>query len=66
MCIRDRYVPVARVSVLVIADNCDNNVIYLGITKNTDGDLTKNNNVDLVYDKIMMGGNPMYYYYGTM
>ena len=50
--IDDKYLPVGRSSVLVAADNWDN-VIYLGITNNTDGDLTKNNNVDLIYDVIM-------------
>ena len=64
--IDDEYVPVGRSSVLVVADNCNNNVIYLGITSNTDGDLTKNKNVDMIYDKIIMGDNPMYYSYGTM
>ena len=65
--IDDEYVPVGRVSVLVIADNCDNNVIYLGITKNTNGDLTNNTNVDMIYDKVIVGGNPRYYYYfGTI
>ena len=58
MCIRDRS------SVLIVADNCDD-VTHLGVTTETYGDLTKNNNVDLVYDTIIMGGNPMYYSYGT-
>ena len=53
MCIRDRYVPVGRISVLVVADNCDE-VTYLGVTINTNGDLTKNTNADMTYNK--MGG----------
>ena len=63
--IEDKHLSVGRVNVLVVTDNCDD-VTYLGVTTETYGDLTKNNNVDLVYDKIIMGGNPMYYYYGTM
>ena len=63
MCIRDsvyiddKYLPVGRSSVLVAADNCDN-VIYLGITNNTDGDLTKNNNADLIYDCLLYTSLP--------
>ena len=33
----------------------------------TNGDWTETNNVDLVYDKIIiMGGNPKYYYCGKI
>ena len=62
----DKYVPVGRISVLVVADICDNNVTYLGVTINTNGDWTKNNNADLAYDEIIMGGNPKNYYSGIM
>ena len=62
------HLPVARVSVLVTADNnSDEKLKNVILTMNTNGDCTKNTNVDMTYDKVMMGGNPMhYYYYGTM
>ena len=60
----DKHSPVGRVSALVVPDNCDNNVTHLGLTMNTNGDWIKNNNVDLVYDKIEMGDDPKNYYYG--
>ena len=63
--IDDKYLPVGRSSVLVVADNCDD-VTYLGVTTETYGDLTKNNNVDLIYDIVIRGGNTKYYYYGRM
>ena len=28
--------------------------------------MTKNNNADMTYDNVIKGGNPMYYYCGTM
>ena len=64
-CIDDENVPVGS-SVLVVDDKCNNDVTYLGVTTNTYGDLTKNNNADLIYDIVIMRGNPMYYYGGTM
>ena len=42
-----KYVPVGRISVLVVADKYDNEVTYLGVTINTNGDWTKNTDVDL-------------------
>ena len=55
MCIRDRY---------IVVDDCNNDVMV--ITKNTDGGFIKNTNVDLIYDKIILGGNPIDYYFGIM
>ena len=52
-----------RVNVLVVAEYCDNYVIVI---TNTDGDFIKNTNVNLIYDKIILGGNPKDYYFGTM
>ena len=50
------HVPVVRVSVLVTADNySDKKLNDVIVTINTDGDLTKNTNVDMTYDKVMMG-----------
>ena len=70
MCIRDSnniHLPVVRISALVTADNySDEHINDLIVTNDTDGDLTKNNNADLVYDKIIMGDNPRDYYYGKM
>ena len=40
------------------SDNKLNDVIVI---TNTDGDLTKNNNVKLIYDVVIMRGNPMHY-----
>ena len=51
---------------MCIRDRCDNDVTYLGVTINTNGEWTKNTNVDMTYDKVIMGGNPTHYYYGTM
>ena len=59
----DKHLPVERVSVLVVADNCDNDVI---VTINTNGDWTNNTNVDMIYDKVIMGGYPKNYYDGTL
>ena len=53
MCIRDR----------VVAEYCNNDVLVI---TNTYGDFIKNTNVNLIYDKIIMGGTPIYYYSGTM
>ena len=64
--IDDKYLPVGRSSVLVVADKCDNEVTHLGLTINTNGDLTKNTNSHMDYEKIIMEGNPMPYYCGTM
>ena len=61
--IDDRHLPVGRVNVLVVAEYCDNDVLVI---TNTDGDFIKNTNVDLIYDIVIRGGNPKYYYYGTM
>ena len=36
------------------------------VITNTDGDLTKNNNVNLIYNAVTMRGNPIYYYFGTI
>ena len=59
--------PVERVSVLVTADvYCDKNLNDMIEIINTDGDLTKNDNVYMIYDKVIRGGNPEDYYYGTM
>ena len=61
------HLPVVRVSVLVTADNYrDKKFNDVIVTINTDGEWTKNTNVDMIYDKVMMGGNPIHYYYGTM
>ena len=49
----DKHLPVERVSVLIVADNCDNDVI---VTINTNGDWTNNTNVVMIFDKIIMGG----------
>ena len=63
----DKHLPVMRVSVLVTADNYSNKKINDSIvTNDANGDLTKNNNADLVYDKIILGDNPRDYYYGKM
>ena len=56
--IDDKHLPVGRSSVLIVADKCDNEVTYLGLTINTKGDWTKNTDVDFAYDKIIMGNNP--------
>ena len=59
--------PVVKVSVLVTADDySDEKLKDVIVITNTDGDLTKNTNADLIYDIVIMGGNPRYYYYGTM
>ena len=34
----DKHLPSGRISVLVVADNCDNDVTHLGVTINTNGD----------------------------
>ena len=57
--IDDKLLPVGRSSVLVVADKCDNEVTHLGVTMNTNGDWIKNTNVDMIYDKVIMEGNPM-------
>ena len=62
----DEHLLVGRISVLVVADDGDNDVTHLGVTINTNGDWTKNTDVDLAYDKIIMGDNPRNYYYGEM
>ena len=49
----DKHLPWSRISVLVVGDNCDNDVTYLGLTINTDGDRTKIINVDRFYDRII-------------
>ena len=36
------------------------------IRDSTDGDFIKNNNVNLIYDVVIIRGNPIYYYFGTM
>ena len=61
--IEDKHLSVGRVNVLVVAEYCDNNVLVI---TNTDGDFIKNSNTDLIYDTVIRGGNPKYYYYGTM
>ena len=73
MCIRDRintdnkHLPVVRVSILVTADNYSNKKINDSIVANdTNRDLTKNNDVDVTDDKIIMWGNPEHYYYGIL
>ena len=48
----------------VVAEYGNNDVMV--ITKNTDGDFIKNTDVDLIYDKIILGVNPIDYYFGTM
>ena len=59
--------PVERVSVLVTADTySDEKLNDVIVIINTDGDLTKNINVNMIYDKVIMGGYPKNYYYGTM
>ena len=50
----DKHSPAGRISVLVVADNCDNDVTHLSVTINTNGDWTKNNNVNMAYDKIII------------
>ena len=56
-----------RVSLLVTADNCsDEKIKDVIVTINTNGNWTKNTNVDMTYDKVIMGGNPMHYYYGIL
>ena len=52
----DKHLPVGRVNVPVVAEYCNNDVMVI---TNTDGDFIKNTNVDLIYDKIIMGGNPI-------
>ena len=63
--IDDKHLPVGRISVLVVADNCDNDVTHLGLTINTNADLTILD-VDMAYDKIIKGDNLENYYYGIM
>ena len=52
MCIRDRYVPVGRISVLVV-EEYDEKIIYLGVTTNTDGEKTSND-IDRFYDLMIV------------
>ena len=49
--IDDKYVPVGRISVLVV-EEYDEKIIYLGVTTNTDRDWTKLTNIDQVYETI--------------
>ena len=56
-----KYLPVNEP---IVAEHGNNNVMV--ITKNTDGDFTNNTDVDLIYVKIILGGNPIDYYLGTM
>ena len=49
--IDDKYVPVGRISVLVV-DEYDETITYLGVTTNTYGDWTKINNSDKGYEII--------------
>ena len=52
----NKHLPVVRVSALVTADNYSDEKINDSIVTNeTNGDLTKNNNADMDYDKIIMG-----------
>ena len=61
------HLPVVRVSVLVTADTySDEKLNDVIVIINTDGDLTKNINVDMIYDIVITGSNPRYYYFGTM
>ena len=61
----NKHLPVLRVSVLVTADNhSEGNINTLIVTNDTNGDLTKNTDVDFAYDKIIMGNNSENYYYG--
>ena len=39
---------------------------HLDVYKRQDRDFIKNTNADLIYDKIIMWGNHIYYYFGTM
>ena len=49
------HLPVVRVSVLVTADTySDEKLNDVIVITNTDGDLTKNNNADLIYDVVIM------------
>ena len=54
--IDDKYLPVNE---SIVAEYDNNDVMV--ITKNTDGDFTKNTDVDLIYDEIILGGNPIDY-----
>ena len=59
--IDDKYLPVNEP---IVAEYGNNNAMV--ITKNTDGDFTNNTDVNLIYDKIILGGNPIDYCFGTM
>ena len=62
----DKLLPVVRISTLVaIDDYSDENINYLIVTNDTEGDLTIPD-VDMTYDKVIMGDNPGDYYYGKM
>ena len=62
-----KHLPVVRISILVTADGySDENINDLIVTNDTDGDLTTNTDVDMAYDKIIMGDDPGNYYYGIM
>ena len=54
----DKHLPVVRISALVADDYSNESTNYLNVTENTNGDLTKNTDVDMAYDKIIMGDNP--------
>ena len=63
-CINNNNLPDVLMS---IVNEYDEKINCCRMNKNTNGDWTKINDVDLVYDKIIiMGGNPMYDYCGKM
>ena len=65
--VEKKYLPGDRISVLITADYYDDEIInYLTVTKNTKGDWIKNTKVDRLNDKIIMGNDPINYYYGLM
>ena len=57
----NKHVPWSRISVLVVGDNWDDDVTYLGLITNTDRDRTKIINLDKVYE-IIIRNNPIDYY----
>ena len=59
--IDDKYVPVRRISVLVV-EEYDEKITDFILNKTTDGDQTKINDVDRLYDLIIMWNNPVNYY----
>ena len=61
----NKHLPSDETGTVVDDENNGEMVTYLIMTKNTKGELTIND-ADRFYDRIIMGDNPINYYYGIM